>query len=431
MDQILHRAIMAPNMHLVPLEKYDPVHQYEKTLDKVKQRKDFDKNVITLFYLKVGKLFRHVCVFSWLDQVWFNRFANTGVVSETDKVLTKVIIRCYLQIDRGVRFTNDDPLDANAELTNREKREWRELDGLTGCSIEDFNNTNRSANSSFKKQFWRRIVGAFMDTFFSPLENYMSDFYARFIRKLAEHNVKSLTEAYSWADHTCTNFSSVIMIPLNFGRDRWEVLWDHIFDESSDFKTALRNCPKLTIFNKNGLAKSPKAKVALKRKTNSEEQPVSKKVRPTSISNTTHSSSIDNCLVRDIVSCSIPWSFTYSDEGNKTTIDPRNTCPVDTVLQMLYCIWARKLIPHQIIEDCEPILSKSLSLIKEGNHAYARVLFINDAAGRNKKEAADHFVRKTISKNDDGSHSEEWNCWGDCWWYTQQINRLFKTGEFT
>jgi hypothetical protein len=175
----------------------------------------------------------------------------------------------------------------------------------------------------------------------------MSDFYLRFIRKLAEHNVKSLTEAYSWVDHTRTNFSSVRTIPLNFGRDRWEVLWDHIFDESSDFKTALRNCPKLIIFNKNELAKSPEAKVALKprppedklalkpkppetkvalkRKTNSEEQPVSKKVRPTSISNTTHSSSIDNRLVREIVSCSIPWSFKYIDEGSKTAIHATNT----------------------------------------------------------------------------------------------------------
>ena len=94
MDQILHRAIMVPNMHLVLLEKYDPVHQYEKTLDKVKQKRDFDKNVITLLYKKVGLLFRHVCVFSWLDHVWFNRFANTGVVSETDKVMTKVIFQC-------------------------------------------------------------------------------------------------------------------------------------------------------------------------------------------------------------------------------------------------------------------------------------------------------------------------------------------------
>ena len=99
MDQILHRAIMVPNIHHYPSEKYDPVHQYEKTLDKVKQRIDFDKNVIKLIYVKVGLLFRHVCVFSWLDHVWFNRFANTGVVSETDKVLTKVIIRCYIQID--------------------------------------------------------------------------------------------------------------------------------------------------------------------------------------------------------------------------------------------------------------------------------------------------------------------------------------------
>ena len=94
-------------------------------------------------------------------------------MSDTDKVMTKVIFQCYLQLDRGVRFKNKDPLDRNAKLTNREKQEWRELDGLMGCSIEDFNNTNRSSNSSFKNQFGKRIVNAFMDTFFTPLENYI------------------------------------------------------------------------------------------------------------------------------------------------------------------------------------------------------------------------------------------------------------------
>ncbi len=83
----------------------------------------------------------------------------------TDKVMMKVIFKCYLQIDRGVRFKSEDPLDANAKLTNRDKREWRKLDQLTGCSIEDFNNTNRSPNSSIKKQFGKRIVNTFMDTF--------------------------------------------------------------------------------------------------------------------------------------------------------------------------------------------------------------------------------------------------------------------------
>ena len=57
MDQILHRAILAPNMHLISLKKFDPIHQYEKMLDKMKQRKDFDMNVIKLFYVKVGHLF--------------------------------------------------------------------------------------------------------------------------------------------------------------------------------------------------------------------------------------------------------------------------------------------------------------------------------------------------------------------------------------
>ena len=53
---------MAPNMHIIPLEKYDPVHQYEKMIYKMKQRKDFDVNVIKLFYLKVRLLFQHVSV---------------------------------------------------------------------------------------------------------------------------------------------------------------------------------------------------------------------------------------------------------------------------------------------------------------------------------------------------------------------------------
>ena len=82
MDPILQRDTMAPNTHLIPLEKYNPVHQYEKMSNKMKQRKDFDMNEIKLFYVKVGLLFRHVSVFSWLDHVWFDRFAKTGVVSD-------------------------------------------------------------------------------------------------------------------------------------------------------------------------------------------------------------------------------------------------------------------------------------------------------------------------------------------------------------
>ncbi len=98
-----------------------------------------------------------------------------------------------------------------------------------------------------------------------------------------------------------------------------------------------------------------------------------------------------------------------------------NTCPVDTVLQMLYCMWAQNLIPHQIIEDCEPILSKSLSLIKEGNHACARVLLINDTTERIEANI-DKLLKKDIVKNKDGSHTEYWNCWADCWYYAQDDN---------
>ncbi len=84
-----------------------------------------------------------------------------------------------------------------------------------------------------------------METFFTPLENYISDFYARFIRNLSEHNVNLLIEGYLGAD--CTNFPSLMTIPLNFSRECWELLWDHIFDKSSDFKTAHIKCHKLTI----------------------------------------------------------------------------------------------------------------------------------------------------------------------------------------
>ena len=74
--------------------------------------------------------------------------------------------------------------------------------------------------------------------------------------------MKSLIEGYVGADHT--NYSTLMTILLNFGRERWELLWDHIFDKSSDFKTALINCPKLTVFNMTESAKLPEGKVALK-----------------------------------------------------------------------------------------------------------------------------------------------------------------------
>ena len=119
------------------------------------------------------------------------------------------------------------------------------------------------------------------------------------MQKLFEHNMKSLIEGYVGADRT--NFSTLMTIPLNFGCERLELLWDHIFDKWSDFKTALINCPKLTIFNMTELAKPPaakvvskpkppedkgalkpkppEAKVALKRKMNSQDISESKKVK--------------------------------------------------------------------------------------------------------------------------------------------------------
>ena len=39
-------------------------------------------------------------------------------------------------------------------------------------------------------------------------------------------------------------------------------------------------------------------------------------------------------------------------------------------------------------------------------------------------------MEKTVSKTKDGSHCETWDCWADFWWYTQEANKLFRTGEF-
>ena len=104
---------------------------------------------------------------------------ETGTVTENDEVMTKVIYQCYLQIDKGVRLENEDPFNENAELTNHMRQEWRELNGLTGWSIEDFNKANQSPNFSFTKQFGKRIVNSFMNTF-PPLDNSISDFYEHF-----------------------------------------------------------------------------------------------------------------------------------------------------------------------------------------------------------------------------------------------------------
>ncbi len=54
------------------------------------------------------------------------------------------------------------------------------------------------------------------------------------------------------------------------------MLWDHIFDKSSDVKPALIICAKLIIYNMKELAKPPEAKVALKRSLNSQENQISK-----------------------------------------------------------------------------------------------------------------------------------------------------------
>ena len=75
-------------------------------------------NAIKMFYFKFGLLFRHVSVFSWFDLLQFKRFAKRGAVTGEDKVMTKIMQQCYLQIDIGVKFKDVDPLDENAVMTN-------------------------------------------------------------------------------------------------------------------------------------------------------------------------------------------------------------------------------------------------------------------------------------------------------------------------
>ncbi len=70
--------------------------------------------------------------------------------------------------------------------------------------------------------------------------------------------MKSLMEGNLGAEHT--NFSSLMTILLNLGQEHLELLWDHIFDKWSDFKTALINCLRLTIFNMTELANLLKPK---------------------------------------------------------------------------------------------------------------------------------------------------------------------------
>ena len=98
-----------------------------------------------------------------------------------------------------------------------------------------------------QKAVWVENHQRFYGHIFPPFENYISDFYEHFNQKLSDYNVKSFLDGYLGAYPT--NFSSLITIPLNFGHEHWELLWDHVIETSSDFKPALINCAKLIIYN--------------------------------------------------------------------------------------------------------------------------------------------------------------------------------------
>lgn len=239
-----------------------------------------------------------------------------------------------------------DPKYDNAVLTNHNNQELQERDGLTGFSIDDFNNTNCTVKSSFQKQFSRRIVNNIMESFFPSVENYMSDFFQRFNKKLSDHNLKSLMEDFS--STVPSRHLSLMTIPLTFGYERWEYLWDHILDDQTKVKESMGDVARLKIFDStettqpHDKAETTKPHESLKRSPITSAFPNPKRMKQTSTE--MQSSSKANPSVQEMIQKAIPWSFNYKDEKIRTTIKATNTCPLDTGLQLLYCLWNHNVI---------------------------------------------------------------------------------------
>ena len=67
----------------------------------------------------------------------------------------------------------------------------------------------------------------------------------------------------------------------------------------------------------------------------------------------------------------IPWSYTYQPPKSDTTYDVTNTCPIDTVLQMVFYLWFRGFVPHSVVEK-DSLLLQTMIHIRNQNYDQAR-----------------------------------------------------------
>lgn len=157
----------------------------------------------------------------------------------------------------------------------------------------------------------------------------------------------------------CSNFSSLMTIPLNFGYKPKELLRDRILNEIPIFKEVIRNGAKLIFNDTKDLATSHEDKEALKsqiaRNTQYQKSEISIQ----------QNAFMFNCLIV------YTWNYQsfHPMVFHVTTVKATKTSPVGVMLQMLYCMWAQNFILPHNFEDYETLLSHSFSLTKAGNLA--------------------------------------------------------------
>ena len=67
----------------------------------------------------------------------------------------------------------------------------------------------------------------------------------------------------------------------------------------------------------------------------------------------------------------IPWSYRFKPPYSSIMYNVINTCALDTSLQMIYFLWLRGFVPHDVM-DKDPLLIKTLKCIHKGKYGPAR-----------------------------------------------------------
>ena len=95
----------------------------------------------------------------------------------------------------------------------------------------------------------------------------------------------------------------------------------------------------------------------------------------------------------------IPWSYEYKPSGSDITYHVRNTCAMDTALQMVYFLWFRGFVPHSVVEK-DSLLLQTMISIRDKNYDQAR---------------HELQVQKQIrpGKSHIDGNRGVWDCWGD------------------